>query len=377
MKKVYYLLLFVVVSLFFSCGDKEPQNNLSGFDQEVLKTWGEKIMIPAYQNYQNKVVVMHQAAISFKENPNEQTFSELKNQWEAAYIAYQKTMLFDIEIAFSQSYLGMSNTYPTVPTSSEGNTIYNIQANIDLIAEGNASAVHLTPTTVEARQAYQGFPALDYLLFAEGKNVEYYVNNPAAATYVVMLTEALKNNIDQIVTYWQSNINKYVADSDQSINGSYVRTLNAFVRVYEKNIRSFKVGLAAGAIKAQNGIPQPQIIEAYYNEELSKELLKTALQSSQDFFNGKYFDGSGSGTSLKHILEKIGKGDLATSINNQYDLMYAEIESLPQSLKQTAANDTPKMKKLYDVIQVNVAKFKTEMLAALNAQVNYADTDGD
>lgn len=376
-KSILFFTILSLILLTTGCKEKLSGNTLQGADNTVLTTWLEKIMLPAYKNYQTKSENLVEVAKEFNQNTNEATFSALKESWKEAYKAYQHTMFLDIDVAFNISYLGMSNTYPTAVSPENPNDKYNIESNIALIANGETDKVSLKSTPVEAKQAYQGFPALDYLLFAEGKDVAYFTNNPAAKIYVVMLTEALKNHIDTVLSYWMTNKDKYINDTDKTINGSYARTLNAFVRVYEKNIRSFKVGLAAGAIRIQNGVPQPEIIEGYYNEEISKELLKIALKSSQDFFNGKEFNGTKEHQSLKQILISINKQDLVNEINNQYDLIYKKIDAMPNSLKYTAKNNTSEMVELYNLIQVNVAKYKTEMLSALKASVDYADTDGD
>ncbi len=57
--------------------------------------------------------------------------------------------------------------------------------------------------------------------------------------------------------------------------------------------------------------------------------------------------------------------------------MYARINNMPNSLKETAVSDNAAMRDLYDDIQVNVAHYKTQMMAALKVQIGYQDTDGD
>ncbi len=368
---IYTIIFIFLFSIFLSCEGKQKQKEFKGNNKEVLKNWAENIIIPAYSNYQAEVNKLVNDAKDFKQNTNADNFNKLKNSWLSAYKAYQKVIVFDIKKAKNIHFLGISNTFPC--------NIEAIQQNVDLIAQNKATEIDLEPSFVIKKHTYQGFPALDYLLFSENYTVDYYKTKQAKHTveYIVMLTEALQNNINNIVNYWNKNKDEYINDTDNSVTGAYAATINAFLRTYEKDIRAAKVGYAAGAIKAQNNKPAPEIIEAYYNGKSDKELLKIALESSQNFFNGKHFSDNKTGKSLYSILDSLGHKDLANSINEQYNKIYARISSMPNSLKNSAINNNTSMKSLYDAIQVNVAYYKTQMMAALKVQVGYQDTDGD
>ncbi len=374
MKNTKYLLhalIFALILPFVGCDDNNSGKEFKGNNKEVLKNWAENIIIPAYKNYQSQINTLVDDAKKFDQEKTDETLQNLQKSWLEAYKAFQKVVIFDFGIAHNSYFNGITNTYPTNPEA--------IQENIALIADGKSDEIKLRPTFLVKQQVYQGFPALDYLLFQEGHTLAYYQTETGhnASTYIVMLAEALQNTINTIVTYWDENKNTYIEDADNSVTGAYSSTINAFIRVYEKDIRAAKVGYAAGAIKAQNGKPAPEIIEAYYNGNIDKELLEIALRSSQDFFNGKHFDGDKTGKSLKSILEDLDEKDLVAQVNNQYDEIYNTIKGMPNSLKETAVSDTEQMKALYDVIQVNVALYKTKMVAALSVQLGYQDTDGD
>ncbi len=368
---IYTISLLVLLAIFSSCEGKQKSNEFKGNNKAVLKNWAENIIIPAYNNYQAEVNKLVDDAKNFKQNINAYNFNKLKNSWLSAYKAYQKVLIFDIKKAESIHFLSMSNTFPC--------DIEAIQNNIELISQNKTDEIDLEPSFVVKKHTYEGFPALDYLLFGANYTLEYYQTEQAKhdIEYIVMLTQALQNNINKIIDYWDKNKQEYINDTDNSVTGAYAATINAFLRTYEKDIRAAKVGYAAGAIKAQNNKPAPEVIEAYYNENVDKELLKTALKSSQNFFNGKHFLDSKTGKSLHSILDSLGHKDLASSINEQYNKIYTKIEGMPNSLKTTAVDDNTSMKSLYDVIQVNVAYYKTQMMAALKVQVGYQDTDGD
>ncbi len=372
MKTFLYTLSILSLLLFFTaCKEKNEQQDLKGNNKAVLKNWAENIIIPAYKNYQTEVQHLLSDADNFEQNMNEDSFNGLKNSFLSAYKAFQKTIIFDFGKAKDLYFLGMANTYPT--------NIGSIQEHIDIIAQGNGEEIDLSPTFVIKKYTYRGFPALDYLLFNPEYTLEYYQSERGkhTARYVTMLVQTLERDINKIVNHWEANKENYINDTDNSVTGAYALTINAFLKGYEKDIRAAKVGYAAGAINAQNNHPAPEIIEAYYNGAVDKELLEAALQSSQDFFNGKHFSDNETGKSLHAILDSLGHAELVTNINDQYRTIFTNIANLPNSLKETAVSDNEAMRRLYDDIQVNVAYYKTQMMAALQVQVGYQDTDGD
>ncbi len=368
-KKTVIILSVSLIFLFIGCKKKSGGTEFQGSNKEVLKNWAENIIIPSYKQYQSKVNQLVVDAQNFDKEKTEENFKKLKISWLEAYKLIQKVLIFDFGYAKNIYFTELSNSYPT--------NVEEIEKNINLILNKKGDDINFNPTFLS--KVYQGFPALDYLLFEDTHTLAYYKTAKGEATsiYMVKLSQELQKNINAVVKHWNENKEDYINDEDKSITGYYAGTINAFIRVYEKQIRAEKVGYAAGAIKAQNGKPAPEIIEAYYNGEVSKEFLRIALQSSQDFFNGKHFLSDKEGKSLKSILSELKHQKLVDDINSQYTKMYSVIDNTPNSLKETAISDNVKMRELYDVIQVNVAHYKTRMLSALSVQVGYQDTDGD
>ncbi len=371
--KIKFYSISLIITLFFliGCKNKNKTGEYQGNNKKVLRNWAENIIIPSYKNYQSKVNQLVIDAKAFDKEKSEANLSQLKKSWYSSYDALQKVLIFDFGYAQQRYLIQMANTYPTDTKA--------IENNISLIENNKEKEIDFRPVDRVERQVFQGFPALDYLLFEKTHTLDYYKSEKgkSASTYIIRLTEVLQKNINVVVEDWEKGKDEYINDDDKSVSGSYAHTINTFTRVYEKEIRAMKVGYAAGAIKAQSGKPAPEIIEAYYNGTVSKKLLTSALQSSQDFFNGKHFTQNKEGESLKSILVQLKKSKLAKEINNRYTTMYNVIETTPKTLKETAITDNAQMRKIYNAIQYNVANYKTRMLADLKVPVGYVDTDGD
>ncbi len=204
MKKLIYISVSIVlITLLSSCENKKL--TILDVDTDVLKNWGENIIVPAYKNYQSEVTVLVSDAKNFKENRTKENFDNLKKSWLNAYKALQKTLIFGFIKSAENTYLvEMANTYPTNPE--------NINKNIQLIADNKANEISLEPTYADIQRTYQGFPALDYLLFEKTHTLEYYQTPKGddTCTYMVMLTEFLQNNIDYVVNDWKIYINDYI-----------------------------------------------------------------------------------------------------------------------------------------------------------------------
>ncbi len=381
LKKTLTIALLTILSLvLFSC--KKEKKVYAGQDPSVLQGWCEHIILPAYKHYQGKVHKLLAQAKKFDEERSEANLAKLKEAEVETYKALQGILIFNFGYLEDSYLIPLANTYPTKVkhSANELKNARTIEDNIALIKEGKASEILLKQTAASIQHVYQGLPALDYLLFDSEHTLAYYtgVDGDSAAEYIVMLTNFLSETIDEVVSVWDERLLKaYSNDKDGSSNGYYAQTINGFIKAYEKTIRAEKVGYASGSIKSQNGKDSPEIIEAYYNGKIDKELLMLALKSSQDFFNGKYFGSEEQTKSLYSILVDRGSEKLAQRINKQYTLIYQELKAMSLSLKETAVQDNAQLKKLYKLIQKNVANYKTDMLTALNVSVGYQDTDGD
>lgn len=371
MKKL--LLLFTSLAVLTACSSNENGDDPSGdsFNRTALLThWADNIIIPAYQNYGQKVYAFTVDTEAFRAEPNQQNLNAMRNSWLAAYEAYQKVMLFTIGKAADINFKERTNTYPT--------DIVGIQQNI---STGNYNFELLS------QYSKQGFPAFDYMINGVANSdteiLAYYTtdaNAVASKQYLSNLVTVLYSNSNAILMDWNGSFrNSFISNNGTAVSSSTNKMTNLFVKNFEKDIRSGKVGIPAGIFS--NGTVFPEKVEAYYKGDISKMLLITAIKSQQDFFNGKYFASAQVGPSLKSYLDEVnavrGGMNLSTIINNQFETIYSATALLNSNLSEQVANDNAKMIQDYDAMQQNVVYFKLDMMQALNITVDYVDGDGD
>ncbi|KLT69159.1 imelysin family protein [Flavobacterium sp. ABG] len=371
MKKIVLILgLIVGIYACSSSNDNKDTGGESNFDRTAMLTnWADNIIIPSYTNYQTKVATLQTAATAFNTTPNDANLKIVRAAWLDAYKAFQYTAIYNFGKALDINFNAMSNTYPADVNGINANITGTY--NLDLLSQ----------------YSRQGFPGLDYLLNGLASDdagiLVFYTTNANAAkykTYLAAVITKLKQNSDAVLTDWKSGYREaYIKSNGTSVGSSVAETTNNFVKNFEKDVRTGKLGIPAG--KFSNGTTFPEKVEAYYKNDVSKDLLNIGIKASQDFFNGKYFASETTGPSLKSYLDFVnatrdGK-KLSDIINTQFATIYTTNQALSNSLSQQVINDNTKMLTSYDALQKNVIYTKLDMMQALNITIDYVDGDGD
>lgn len=371
MKKILLFISVVSILITFSCSEDSSSSSGDNYNRTTMLTnWADNIIIPRYENYQTKVNSLNTSTITFVTTPNQTNLDALRSNWLEAYKAYQYIGGFVIGKAEEINLNNCTNTFPLNEVGVETN-----------ISSGTYDFALLS------QYSRQGFPALDYMLNGlagtDAEIIEFYTTNTNAANYKQYLTDLsarLKSNIDVVVDDWNGTYrNTFISSNGNSVSSSVNKMVNAFVKYYEKDIRAGKVGIPAGVFSS--GTLYAEKVEAYYKNDISKTLLNEAVKASQDFFNGKYFNSSTEGESLKSYLNFLNtvrdEQNLSTTINNQFTTINSTNALLNDSFETQVSSNNTAMLNSYDALQQNVVYFKLDMMQAFNITVDYVDADGD
>lgn len=372
MKMKKNVLLATILGLFISCsGDSDSSTSGDNYDRTALLTnWADNLIIPRFEDYQSKVVSLNNDVIIFTTSPNQTNLDNLRSSWLNAYKSYQYVNVFNIGKAEEINFTSCTNIYPVNSTG--------INTNI-------TSGVY--DLTLLSQYDKQGFPALDYMLnglsTSDSEILDFYLTNSQATNYkqyLIALSTRLKNNADVIVNDWNNTYRAtFIASSGNSVSSSVNKMVNNFVKYFEKDIRAGKVGIPAGIYS--NGTLFPEKVEAYYKNDVSKILLNESVKGAQDFFNGKHFNSTIEGMSLKSYLDFLNTvrsgQNLSTIINNQFATINTINANLDNSFSSQVNTNNNLMISSFDGLQQNVVYFKLDMMQAFNITVDYVDADGD
>ena len=363
-----FLSLFLMLSMSFACsneksGDSQKQDD---FDRSaMLVHWADDYILPAYQNYNQEVIDLNDAANKFSNAPSLNLHANLHAQFVKAYTAWQWVSFLEIGPAEANSLRNFSNIYPTSATEIE-QALVNANYNLSL------------PSTFNE----QGFPAIDYLLSGLGDAstpVNQFRNNTDYGRYLSAFTERLEAMSSQVLNIWQSSYrNEFISNTGSSATASTNKLINDFIYHFERELRAGKVGIPAGVF---SGSPLAQNVEAYYSDSLSQTLFMESLKAHRAFFKGSGFLNGAAGNSLEQYLNYLNienQGELLSAkISNQMAAAESLAKVLPTSFSSVAANSNQDLLALYDELQKAVVLLKVDMLQALNVRVDYIDADGD
>lgn len=374
MKRVGFILLVALV--FNACssssddGSDLPTGGKDDFNRgELLINVADNIIIPAYEDLSTKLNDLEDQKDIFIATPSEANLVTLREKWLSAYKVWQSVEMFNIGKAEEINYGFQMNIYPT--------TVEDIESNV---SSGTYDLTH--PNNNDA----VGFPALDYLLNGvadtNAEIVEKYTNTTSGAgykTYLSDLVNQMNTLTDTVLNDWKNGFrDTFVASTENTATSSFNKLANDFVFYFEKGLRANKVGIPAGVFSTD---PLPTKVEAFYNNNVSKELLVEALSSVKDFFNGNAYNATTSGVGFSDYLDylnNITQGeDLKTIINSGVDIADAAIQNLNTSLSTQVETDNVKMTETYDALQKVVVLIKVDMLQAFSVSVDYTDADGD
>ncbi|MDH7446970.1 imelysin family protein [Aquimarina mycalae] len=366
MKKFRFLIIVLVLVIASCSSSDDGTGTVDNFDRKaMLENLADNIIIPAYQKFSTDLAALKTATSNFVSTTDEANLVSLRQAWSTAYISWQSVSMFEIGKAEELLYRDFLNVYPV--------DITNIEANIST-GTYDLSSVSL--------QDEQGFGALDYLLNglsdSDASTVGFYTNPTSGSNYenyLVDVVDRISNLTSEVVGDWTGNYrDTFVNNSGSSATSSLDKLVNDFIFHYEKHLRAGKIGIPAGVF---SGNPLDDRVEALYKKDLSKTLFNANLSALQDFFNGKHFNGSVNGESLKTYLDNRDNKELAVMINNQFNLSRTAAAGLNDDFSEQVRTNNNLMLETYNELQKNVVFLKVDMLSVISVNVDFVDADGD
>ncbi len=372
-KKIISLLC--VVSIIVACSSSDDSNggNTDNFDRTaLLSNYADNIIVPALSDFQSKVSDLDVARANFINDINQSNLDLLSGAWLEAYRSWQYVAIYNIGIA--ETFTGNLNGF---------RVYFNVYPVSTSLIESAASGTDYD-LNADAYFAAQGFPALDFLIhgiadsdttpldkFTTNVNFEGYVD------YLTNVQSQINNRSTVILNNWQDTFrDEFVANTSSSATGAFSKIVNDYINYYERALRANKIGTPAGNFSA--GQTFPDKVEAYYKNDVSKELALLGLDAVQKFFNGQSFDNSSTSVeSLASYLDYLDSSQLKNDINAQFQVARQQIQSLNNSFSQQVIDDNTQMTQAYDALQAAVVLLKVDMASIFDVQIDFQDNDGD
>jgi predicted lipoprotein len=286
MKKIK--LFIGLLSILIACdSDSETETTSTNIDDNfnrelLLENWADNIIVPSYQNLVSSLDLLHTATDEFIQTPDQSNLTILRTAWSEAYIAWQSVEMFEIGKAEEITLRNYMNVFPLDEVSMQASLL---AGNYDL--------------SLVNRQDEQGFSALDFLLYGLANTddgiLSHYTDTENGSNYKTYLSDVvvrMKDLSTSVLDDWNNSFrDTFVANNGSSATASVNSMVNDYMFYYEKYLRAGKIGIPAGVF---SGSPLIEKVEARFRADLSKTLFMSALEASQNFFNGVHFNGQAS-----------------------------------------------------------------------------------
>lgn len=360
-----FFLGFIGLCFIAACSsssDDGSSKNGDDFNRGALLTnLADNIIILAFEDLKAKLNVLKSDKDTFIVTPNQSNLDKLRASWLTAYKTWQSVEVFNIGKAEEIQFNFQMNVYPTNTLDIENNIS---SGTYDLANVNNNDAV--------------GFPALDYMLFGIASNDESILGAYQDVKYQRYLSDIvnqMESLTNVVLNDWTTSYrDEFISSTQNTVTSSVNKFVNDFIFYYEKGLRANKFGIPAGNFSTNS---LPDRVEAFYKEDISKELALESLNATQDLFNGKEYKGAALGESFRSYLIHLERTDLVTLINSRFDDARIRIEALNNNFVLQINTDNTKMTKAFDALQLAVVSLKVDMLQTFNVSVDFVDADGD
>lgn len=364
------LLVFLGLSVFSTSCNKGNDDNSNDPDRSaMLKNYANNLILPAYENFIDKVDSLELVQTAFAQNPDLAKLELLQTTLLSTYKTWQTVEMYEFGPAAQVLLRSSLNTFP----SDTDKIINNIQqGNYNFDVASNISAI--------------GLPALDFLLFGIGSDNAAILNQYTSATdaserlqYLEDLISDISSRSNQVLTAWENGYkDEFIAADGTDIGSSTSLLVNQFNYQYEL-IKNPKIGIPLG-LKSL-GTPQPGRTEAFYSG-ISLDLALVNLENIILVFQGTGINNNQSGASLETYLDELGaeylQGQtLSDAILAQFAIAKNKLELVPSPLSEAVISNESLVQEAYNEIQKAIVLIKTDMTSAMGIQITYQDSDGD
>lgn len=354
MKKAVLLTLVLGAIGLIAC-KRKPDDIKPEFDKEALLiNVADNIIIPRIQAFDSKLASLEASFNSFSSNPNQAGIDDVRAKWTDAYIQWQYVKTFDFGPIMSYGFKASTGTFPS-DTALINSNITN--GGYDLNTVANIDAI--------------GLSALDYLLHQPSALVNF-ASNASYRTYASEVIAKMSYEAGLVLSEWNSYRSTFVSSTGTSSTSAFSLLVNAFNKDYEI-AKNAKVGIPIG--KQSLGIQMPEYIEAKFSG-ISFELLDHSVNGLHELYRGISTTGS-NGMGFDDYLLHLERSTLNSTIISNFNGITNKIHSFNNTFEEEMQLNPTGLDELYNLLQGQVVKLKTDMTSAFGVLITYQDNDGD
>lgn len=352
----FIFLLAAGIALFTACGKSggsgngDTPGNSDDFKKGMLVNYADNIIMPGYTDLNAKLQALQPAVDAFLASPSTTTQDAMEAPFKAAYLSFERISAAYFGPAAALQLNTTLNTFPCVTQKIEAGV--------------QSGTYDLTlPVTSDS---IQGFPALDYLLFASDALGKF--PNTNRAKYVQDVLTRMKTLSANTLSQWQNSYRAVFISSLKTDVGSSIGFLMNQFAFEMDAMKGPRIGYPFG--KQSNGIVFADKCEAYYSG-YTRDLAVENLTSLKNYFAGASGDG------MADYLVFLKKNQLSSDVLAQFDVALGALKAIPEPMSSAFSNNAPLVEEAYRQVQKLLTMIKTDVSSATGVQITYMDNDGD
>ncbi|MFN8416300.1 MAG: imelysin family protein [Cytophagaceae bacterium] len=365
-----FILPILCLAWFASCKPGKGIEETPEADRgPMIENYATNIIVPAFVELQSSMSALNDAAVVFNGDRSSVNLLTLRQAFQQSYKDWQAVALYDFGPSTTYGLLpeGIGvNSYPTNTTSLEANITaggYNFNT-------ANGAVI-------------SGFPALDNLLYSRtltDNEIITLFDDDKRRTYLVDVIQHIKTKVDNVVSDWNTSYSAtFKSNLGVDVGSSTSNVVNRLIRSVEI-IKNFKVGVPANIIANVLGDPAttyPEKSEAYYSDS-SLAQIRASFNAIKRTYTGTSALGV-NGAGLDDYLVAIGQASLDATIRNQFTVIDAKLESIPETFSSSLNDNShlTKIRELHAEFVTLVALLKVDLTSATGVMISYTDNDGD
>jgi uncharacterized protein len=353
------VLMLIAAVLMYACSKKTDNpnpDNPSGtddFKKGMLTNYADNIIVPAYADLNSKLATLEIAVNAFLDAPSVSTQDAVRVPFRNAYLSYESVSVPFLGPAAALLLNTYLNSFPAAT------------ANIEIGIQSGTYDFTLPVTS----DSIQGFPALDYLLFAENAPAKYSeANNANRKKYVTDVITRMKTLVSNTLSQWNGTYRTSFINALKTDVGSSIGFLvNQFA--YDMDaLKGPRIGWPFG--KQSNGIVFADKCEGYYSG-ISAALAVANLTSLKNYYTGA------AGNGIADYLVLLKKDQLNNDVLAQFDVALTALKAIPDPMSAAFTNNAALVEEAYKQVQKLLTLLKTDVASATGVQITYMDNDGD
>lgn len=356
---------FCAAMVLFSCSKSGSSDDSSSGNttDSVLVNLGTNVILPSLTKLASTTATLDTIVKAFNGAPGAFTLIPVQIAFKDAYAAWESCSEFQfgpmLDLSLTTHF---TNSFP---------------ADTSVIKSNIAGASYTLDGL--SNFAAQGFPALDYMLFANDNSAALarFTTDPNAAgarQYLAALTTALKTKASAVLNAWSASGSNYLDRFSKATGvdagSSLSLLLNAFVQDFDVTLQNYKIGIPIGKY-GPNTLPiAPEKVEGYYSG-ISVALLVAQVKAIQNIYLGGLDDKVAATTATNNGMP------LNDAIKNQINTLLAKLQALPDPLSTDIKNNITAVNDTYTEVRKLTVLFKADMSSALGVKISFQDDDGD